>query len=82
MMQTHHRNPDDAVKTHKHMNVKQSVGIHFGTFGGHNDEEVDAHEKDLQVALRTHEVSSDEFWVLGFGEGRNVPARGKLVVRQ
>ncbi|MDD5762016.1 MAG: MBL fold metallo-hydrolase, partial [bacterium] len=73
MMQTHHMNPDDAVKLHKHMNVRQSVGIHFGTFGGHNDEEVDAHEKDLQAALKRYGVSGDEFRVLGFGEGRDVP---------
>jgi L-ascorbate metabolism protein UlaG (beta-lactamase superfamily) len=73
MMQTHHMNPDDAVKAHKHMNVRQSVGIHFGTFGGHNDEEVDAHEKDLEVALKRYGVSDDEFRVLGFGEGRDVP---------
>lgn len=73
MMKTHHMDPDDAVKLHKHMNVKQSVGIHFATFGGHNDEEVDAHEKDLQVALKKYGVPDSEFWVLGFGEGRNVP---------
>ncbi len=73
MMQTHHMNPDDAVKLHKHLNVKQSVGIHFATFGGHNDEEVDAHEKDLSVALKKYGVADSEFWVLGFGEGRDVP---------
>ena len=73
MMQTHHMNPDDAVNLHKQLNIKQSVGIHFGTFGGHNDEEVDAHQKDLQAAKEKYGISGDEFWVLGFGEGRNVP---------
>ncbi len=73
MMQTQHLNPDDAVKLHRYLNVRQSVGMHFGTFGGHNDEEVDAHEKDLQLALVRYGTPSDEFWVLGFGEGRDVP---------
>jgi L-ascorbate metabolism protein UlaG (beta-lactamase superfamily) len=73
MMQTHHMNPDDAVKSHKHLNARQSIAIHFGTFGGHNDEEVDAHEKDLQVALNRYGVPDEEFRVLGFGEGRDVP---------
>ena len=71
MMETHHMNPDDAVKLHKFMNVKQSIGMHFGTFGGHNDEAVDAHEKDLQVALKKYGVPDSKFMVLGFGEGRD-----------
>lgn len=73
MMETHHMNPDDAVKSHKYLNVEQSIGMHFGVFGGHNDEEVDAHEKDLKDALKKYTVSQSEFWLLGFGEGRDVP---------
>ena len=72
MMKTHHMNPDDAVKLHKYMNIEQSIGMHFGTFGGHNDEEVDAHEKDLQDALQKYGVPKSEFWLLGFGEGKDV----------
>jgi L-ascorbate metabolism protein UlaG (beta-lactamase superfamily) len=73
MMETHHMNPDDAVKLHKYLNIKQSIGMHFGTFGGHNDEEVDAHEKDLQAALKKYQVPNSEFMTLGFGEGRDFP---------
>jgi len=72
MMETNHMNPDDAVKLHKYLNVEQSIGIHFGTFGGHNDEEVDAHEKDLKYALQKYDVSESKFWLLGFGEGRDI----------
>jgi len=75
MMKTHHMNPDDAVKLHRLMNVEQSVGMHFGTFGGHNDEAVDAHEEDLSTALEKYDVPNSQFWLLGFGEGRNVPSR-------
>jgi len=72
MMKTQHLNPDDAVKLHGYLDVAQSVGMHFGTFGGHNDEEVDAHERDLAEALVRYQTASSEFWILGFGEGRDV----------
>ena len=72
MMESHHMNPDDAVKLHQYLNVKQSIGMHFATFGGHNDEAVDAHEKDLQIALKKYEVPDAEFLILGFGEGRDL----------
>ncbi len=71
-MKMQHMSPEDAVQAHKLLNIRQSIGMHFGTFGGHNDEEVDAHEKDLKVALKKHDVSEAEFFVLGFGEGIEV----------
>lgn len=76
MMAPVHMNPDDAVKLHKFMNIKQSVGMHFGTFhgfGGHNNERVDEHEEDLQAALKKYGVPESEFLVLGFGEGMDIP---------
>ena len=76
MMRTVHMSPDDAVKLHKFMNSKQSVGMHYGTFhgfGGHNNERVDEHENDLQAAFKKYGVSESEFPVLGFGEGRDIP---------
>lgn len=71
MMETHHMNPDDAVKLHTYLNVDKSIGMHFGTFGGHNDEEVDEHEKDLAEALQKYSVEKSEFILLGFGEGKS-----------
>ena len=74
MMEPVHMNPEDAVKLHRYLNVKQSIGMHFGTFhgaGAHNNETVDQHEADLRTALRKYQVPETEFWVLGFGEGRN-----------
>ena len=76
MMETSHMNPDDAVKLHQYLNVKQSIGMHFATFGGfggHTGEAVDAHEKDLQAALKKYEVPDAEFLILGFGEGKEFP---------
>jgi len=72
-MKTQHMNPDDAVKAHILLNSKQSVGIHYGTFLEHPEQTIDAHEKDLKVALEKYNVSESEFWILKFGEGREVP---------
>jgi len=58
-------NPDDAVKLHEYLNIEKSIGMHFGVFGGHNDEQVDAHEKDLKEALEKYAVSQSDFWLLG-----------------
>ncbi len=76
MMQAHHMNPNDAVKIHKLLNIKQSIAMHFATFhgiGAHNNETVDEHEKDLLRALTKQAVPITEFWVPGFGEGKNFP---------
>ena len=71
-MKTQHMNPDDAVKAHNLLNVKQSVGIHFGTFAGHTEQSITEHETDLQKALQQHQQPKNEFWLLKFGEGRDV----------
>ena len=71
-MESQHMNPDDAVRAHKYLNSKQSVGMHFGTFLEHPEQAIDAHEKDLLEALKKYEVSESEFWILKFGEGRYV----------
>jgi len=72
-MKTQHMNPDDAVRVHKMLKIAKSVGIHFGTFDEHPEQPIDAHEKDLKVALGKHNVPESEFWILKFGEGREVP---------
>ena len=72
-MKTQHMNPDDAVTVHKMLDVTQSVGIHFGTFEEHPEQTIDAHEKDLKVAVEKYNISESEFWILKFGEGREVP---------
>ena len=65
--------PDDAVRVHEMLDVAQSVGIHFGTFEEHPEQTIDAHEKDLKVALEKYSLPKSEFWILKFGEGREVP---------
>lgn len=72
-MKNQHMNPDDAVRVHKMIEVEQSVGIHFGTFNEHPEQTINAHEKDLKVALEKYNIPESEFWILKFGEGREVP---------
>jgi L-ascorbate metabolism protein UlaG (beta-lactamase superfamily) len=72
-MKNQHMNPDDAVRAHRVLRSKQSVGMHFGTFLEHPEQTIDAHEKDLATALKQHNVPESEFWILKFGEGRDVP---------
>ena len=54
------------------LEVAQSVGIHFGTFREHPEQAINAHEKDLEVALDKYSIPESEFWILKFGEGREV----------
>jgi len=72
-MEKEHMNPEDAVRAHQLLNVQQSLGMHFGTFSGHTDETINQHEKDLLKALIKHNIEISKFWVLKFGEGRDVP---------
>ena len=71
-MKNQHMNPDDAVKAHCLLGVEQSVGMHFGTFAEHPEQTIDAHEKDLSIALKKYGLRESAFWSLGFGEGRRV----------
>ena len=76
MMEPVHMSPDDAVRAHVLLKSRQSVGMHFGTFhgaGGHNNETFDQHVSDLRAALEQHTVPDSEFWLLGFGEGKDLP---------
>ncbi|HWR73517.1 MAG TPA: MBL fold metallo-hydrolase [Nitrospirota bacterium] len=73
IMKTQHMNPDDAVRAHLALRAGQSMGIHYATFAEHPEQAIDAHERDLATALMEHAVPPAAFWILNFGEGRNVP---------
>jgi L-ascorbate metabolism protein UlaG (beta-lactamase superfamily) len=73
IMKMQHMNPDDAVTAHLLLNSKQSMGMHYATFTEHPEQTIDAHEKDLARAINEHSLPASSFWVLGFGEGRDVP---------
>ena len=71
-MKNQHMNPDDALRAHVLLGSQQSVGMHFSTFVEHPEQAIDAHEKDLLEALKQHNVPASEFWILKFGEARDV----------
>lgn len=71
-MKSEHMNPDDAVKAHEMLNVEQSVGIHYATFDEHPEQSIHAHERDLKEALKKHGIPESRFWILEFGEGREL----------
>jgi len=66
-----HMNPEASVLVHKLLNVQTSLGIHFGTVAEHPQQTVDAHEKDLAIALQKYNLPASQFLLQGFGEGRN-----------
>jgi L-ascorbate metabolism protein UlaG (beta-lactamase superfamily) len=71
-MKNQHLNPDDAVRAHLLLDSEQSLGMHFATFREHPEQAIDAHEKDLAKVLKRNGLSPERFWILKFGEGRNV----------
>jgi L-ascorbate metabolism protein UlaG (beta-lactamase superfamily) len=75
-MKSQHMNPDDAVRVHKMLFASKSMGIHYATFNEHPEQSVDAHEKDLKAALKKYRVPENDFWILKFGEGRELNKAG------
>ncbi len=68
-----HVAPDEAVQAHLDLGAGTSLGMHFGTFRLADDGELEPPE-ELAAALRARGIPGQRFWVLGFGEGRDVPA--------
>jgi L-ascorbate metabolism protein UlaG (beta-lactamase superfamily) len=67
-----HLSPLEAVRAHEVLGARTSVAIHFGTFRIADDAEAQPVAELKAARLRSDEAARD-FWVLGFGEGRDVP---------
>ena len=69
-----HLSPAQAVQAHDDLRAQTSVAIHFGTFDLGDDGQ-DEPPLALARALAAQPVAhpAARFWVLGFGEGRDVP---------
>jgi L-ascorbate metabolism protein UlaG (beta-lactamase superfamily) len=70
-----HETPAQAVDAMRDLGASTALGMHFGTFEL-TDEGEDEPPADLAKALDAAEAargSRPRFWVLGFGEGRDVP---------
>ncbi|MEH6435499.1 MBL fold metallo-hydrolase [Massilia sp. DD77] len=62
-----HVSPDEAVRIHRELKVKRSVGMHWGTFPM-GQERLDQAPRDLAVARREQGVADDAFFVMAVGE--------------
>ena len=66
-----HMSPEQALAAHEILGAQTSVATHYGTFPLADDGEAEAAER---IAANVHRIpGGTRFWVLGFGEGREVP---------
>ncbi len=70
-MGAYHMNPQDAVKAHKDLNARRSIGCHFGTFQL-TDEAIDAPLKDLEKAKAIYQIQDEHFQTLMNGESLQI----------
>ena len=61
-----HMSPEQAIEAHQQLGARTTVATHFGTFRLADDAETEAQDRITAAKV-------PEFWVLGFGEGRDVP---------
>ncbi len=76
-MKTQHVNADEAVKIHRDLGAKRSLGVHWGTFEL-TDEALDEPPRALARARADQDVSADDFFVLAIGETRSIAPRPAL----
>jgi L-ascorbate metabolism protein UlaG (beta-lactamase superfamily) len=69
-----HMNPAEAVRAHRDLGARQSVGMHFGTFQL-TDEAIDAPLIELAKALEADCIGPERFVTHGFGETRVYASR-------
>ena len=66
-MQTHHMNPEEAVKAHIDLGAVRSIAMHFGTFQL-SDEGINEPIDDLELAREKLNISPEEFLILDQGQ--------------
>jgi L-ascorbate metabolism protein UlaG (beta-lactamase superfamily) len=71
-MEVVHVSPKEAVQASVDLEAKVSVPMHYGTFNLGDDGQEEP-VTELRKALEARPEPRPEFWVLGFGEGRDVP---------
>lgn len=68
-MGRHHVAPDEALRIHRDLGAKQSLGIHWGTFEL-SDESLDRPPQDFIVARTAAKIAPEAFFLLRHGESR------------
>ncbi len=74
-MKDQHVDSDEAVRIHRDLRAKRSLGIHWGT-SELTDEPLDEPPRALAQALARAGVSDDDFFLLALGQTRKLPRRG------
>ena len=74
-MATQHVNPVEAVKIHRDIGAKASLGVHWGTFEL-TDEALDEPPRALKREAARTGLEEGEFFVLAVGETRLIHKRG------
>ncbi len=69
-----HVSPDEAVRIHRELRVRRSIGMHWGTFPM-GQERIDQAPRDLATARQAQGVADEAFRVLRIGETYRVPPR-------
>lgn len=69
-MESVHMSPQEAVAAARELGAGTSVAMHFGTFPLADDGEGEPVE---ELGRAVQDAPGIRFWVLGFGEGRDVP---------
>lgn len=73
-MSNQHVNPAEAVKIHRDIGAKRSLGVHWGTFEL-TDEALDEPPRSLARERSAAGLSGDDFFMLAIGETRRLPRR-------
>jgi L-ascorbate metabolism protein UlaG (beta-lactamase superfamily) len=71
-MAPHHLSPKDALNAHVILQAQTSVAMHYGTFRLGDDRQNEPVET-LQAVIAAAEMKNTRFWVMRFGETRQVP---------
>ncbi|HEU5293263.1 MAG TPA: MBL fold metallo-hydrolase [Burkholderiaceae bacterium] len=73
-MRDQHINPDEAVRIHRDLGAKSSLGIHWGTFEL-TDESLDEPPRQLARAREAQGVREADFYTMAIGQTRRLAPR-------
>ncbi|MDN3921274.1 MBL fold metallo-hydrolase [Roseateles violae] len=73
-MRTQHVNVEEAIRIHRDLGAKRSLGLHWGTFAL-SDEALDEPPRELARQRAAQDLAQDEFFTLAIGETRRLPPR-------
>ena len=73
-MAQQHINPEEAVRIHRDLGARSSMGMHWGSFEL-TDESLDEPPRALAQARATASLAEEDFFVMAIGQTRRLPRR-------